>query len=231
MLLYATSASADAIMRSQAMFADTIAEYYVEDDHVRLELEIGSNDIAAFRNLLPDALYQRLGYDDTPLVERLSTFATEDMPVLVGDTTIAGKVTNIGPATRPLRDSITGEELPTPEDEATVVIRATIIYSFDERPDSLTLVAPRETGMANIGFVLYHKGVAVNDYRYLSSGNTVNLDWQDAWYSAFSERALRRQYYSPMTGFIYGTQRDHRAPSRHTAVCRSGARWRDDDSR
>jgi hypothetical protein len=203
MLLYATSASADAIMRSQAMFADTIAEYYVEDDHVRLELEIGSNDIAAFRNLLPDALYQRLGYDDTPLVERLSTFATEDMPVLVGDTTIAGKVTNIGPATRPLRDSITGEELPTPEDEATVVIRATIIYSFDERPDSLTLVAPRETGMANIGFVLYHKGVAVNDYRYLSSGNTVNLDWQDAWYSAFSERALRRQYYSPMTGFIY----------------------------
>ena len=203
MLLYATSASADAIMRSQAMFADTIAEYFVEDDHVRLELEIGSNDIAAFRNLLPDALYQRLGYDDTPLVERLSTFATEDMPVLVGETTLAGKVTNVGPATRPLRDSITGEELPTPEDEATVVIRATIIYSFDERPDSLTLVAPRETGMANIGFVLYHKGVAVNDYRYLSSGNTVNLDWQDAWYSVFSERALRRQYYSPMTGFIY----------------------------
>ena len=203
MLLYATSASADAIMRSQAMFADTIAEYFVEDDHVRLELEIGSNDIAAFRNLLPDALYQRLGYDDTPLVERLSTFATEDMPVLVGETILAGIVTNIGPATRPLRDSITGEELPTPEDEATVVIRATIIYSFDERPDSLTLVAPRETGMANIGFVLYHKGVAVNDYRYLSSGNTVNLDWQDAWYSVFSERALRRQYYSPMTGFIY----------------------------
>jgi len=203
MLLYATSASADAIMRSQAMFADTIAEYFVEDDHVRLELEIGSNDIAAFRNLLPDALYQRLGYDDTPLVERLSTFATEDMPVLVGETILAGIVTNIGPATRPLRDSITGEELPTPEDEATVVIRATIIYSFDERPDSLTLIAPRETGMANIGFVLYHKGVAVNDYRYLSSGNTVNLDWQDAWYTAFSERALRRQYYSPMTGFIY----------------------------
>jgi len=57
--------------------------------------------------------------------------------------------------------------------------------------------------MANIGFVLYHKGVAVNDYRYLSSGNTVILDWQDTWYTAFSERALRRQYYSPMTGFIY----------------------------
>ncbi len=196
-------ALADAIVRSQAMFADTIAEYFVEDDHLRLELEIGSNDVAAFRNLLPDALYQRLGYDDTPLKERLSKFVTEDMPVMVGDTVIVGTVTNIGPATRPLRDQITGEVLPTAEDEATVVIRATIVFPFDNRPDSLTLIAPRETGVANIGFVLYHKGVAVNDYRYLSSGNTVNLDWQDAWYSAFPERSMRRQYYSPMTGFIY----------------------------
>jgi hypothetical protein len=194
---------ADAIMRSQAMFADTIAEYFIEDDHVRLELEIGSNDVGSFRNLLPDVLYQRLDFGDMPLKERLSKFVTQDMPVRVGDVTLVGRVTNIGPATRPLRDAITGEELPTPEDEATVVIRATIVFPFDERPDSLTLVAPRQTGLANIGFVLYHKGVAVNDYRYLSSGNTVNLDWQDAWYSAFPERGLRRQYYSPMTGFIY----------------------------
>jgi hypothetical protein len=202
-LLCAATAIADAIVRSQAMFADTIAEYYIEDDHVRLELEIGSNDVGSFRNLLPDALYQRLDFGDTPLQERLSKFVTQDMPVWVGDVTLAGRVTNIGPATRPLRDAITGEELPTPEDEATVVIRATIVFPLDERPDSLTLVAPRETGLANIGFVLYHKGVAVNDYRYLSTGNTVNLDWQDAWYSAFPERGMRRQYYSPMTGFIY----------------------------
>ncbi len=194
---------ADAIVRSQAMFADTIAEYYVEDNHLRLELEIGINDVAAFRNLLPDALYQRLGYDETPLKERLSKFATEDMPVLADGKKLVGRFTSIGPATRPLRDQITGEVLPTPEDEETVVIRATIVFPFDERPESLTLVAPRETGMANIGFVLYHKGVAVNDYRYLSSGNTVNLDWQDAWYSSFPERSMRRQYYSPMTGFIY----------------------------
>ena len=200
MLLCAAPAAADAIVRSRAMFADTIAEFYVEDDHVRLELEIGSNDIGAFRNLLPDALYQRLDYGDTPLKERLPKFTSVDMPVFVGDTRLAGAVANIGPATRPLRDEITGEELPTPEDQAIVVIRATVIYQYDQRPESLTLVAPRETGMANIGFVLYHKGVAVNDYRYLTTGNTVNLDWQDAWYSSFPERSMRRQYYSPMTG-------------------------------
>jgi len=62
MLHYAPTTIADAIVRSQAMFADTIAEYYVEDDHVRLELEIGSNDIASFRNLLPDALYERIDW-------------------------------------------------------------------------------------------------------------------------------------------------------------------------
>ena len=202
-LLCAGTAIADAIVRNQAMFADTIAEYYVEDDHVRLELEIGSNDVAAFRNLLPDVLYQRLGYEDTPLKERLPRFVSEDMPVLAGGSKLPGQVTRIGPATRPLRDAITGEELPTPEDEATVVIRATIIFPFDERPESLTLIAPRVTGAANIGFVLYHKGVAVNDYRYLVSGQTANLDWEDAWYSAFPDRGMRRQYYSPMTGFIY----------------------------
>jgi hypothetical protein len=93
MLLCATYASADALVRSQAMFADTIAEYYVEDDHVRLELEIGANDVGSFRNILPDDLYQQLGYGDTPLQQRLPKFINEDMPVLVdlaGDSLICG---------------------------------------------------------------------------------------------------------------------------------------------
>ena len=191
---------ADAIMRSEAMFADTIAEFYVEDDHVRLELEIGSSDVGAFRTLLPDALYQQLNFGDTPLNERLPLFTGNDMPVIADGNRLSGRVTRIGPGTRPLRDAVTGEELPTPEDQATVVIRATIVFPFEQQPESLTLVAPRGTGMANIGFLLYHKGVAVNDYRYLSSGLIVNLDWQDSWYSAFSQRSMRRQYYSPMTG-------------------------------
>jgi hypothetical protein len=76
MLLYASLTSADAIVRSRAMFADTIAEYFVEDDHVRLELEIGSGDVGAFRNLLPDALYQRLDFGDIPLANRLPKFVS-----------------------------------------------------------------------------------------------------------------------------------------------------------
>ena len=202
-LSYAGASMADAIMRSQAMFADTIAEFYVESDRVRLELEVGSTDVGAFRNLLPDALYQQLGFGDEPLKDRMPLFAARDMSVIADGVRLSGHVISIGPDTRPLRDEITGEELPTPEDQATVVIRATVVFPFDEQPESLTLVAPRETGGANIGFLLYHNGIAVNDYRYLSTGVTVNLDWDDAWYSVFSERGMRRQYYAPMTGFLY----------------------------
>ena len=185
------------------MFADTIAEYFVETDQVRLELEIGERDVRTFRNLLPDALHARLGLGDEALGERVQRFVAEDMPVFAGEEQLEGRVTDIRPALRPLRDSITGEALPTSEDAAIPVIRATVVYPFDARPDALTLTTPAVTGAASIGFVLYHLGVAVNDFRYLGSGFTVELDWEDPWYSAFSRASLRREYYAAMTGFIY----------------------------
>ncbi|NCF61957.1 MAG: hypothetical protein GWP58_03820 [Gammaproteobacteria bacterium] len=202
-LLAPLQVSADAIVRSTAMFADTIAEYFVETDHVRLELEIGEADIASFRNLLPSSIYQQLGFGDEPLEDRLQLFTSRDLAIFNNGEPLAGFVRAMGPATRSLRDEVTGEELPTAEQDATLVIGATLVFPFEGRPDSLTLMAPVETGLANIGFVLYHQGVAVNDYRYLSSGYTVNLDWEDPWYSSFPQRALKRQYESPMTGFIY----------------------------
>jgi len=203
LFLLPTHASADAIMRSTAMFADTIAEYFVEKDHVRLELEIGERDIASFRNLLPGSIYEQLGFGDEPIEERLGLFTSRDLAILQDGEPLPGFVQDIGPSMRPLRDDVTGEELPAPEENATVVIGATLVFPFEGQPESLTLMAPAETGLANIGFILYHRGVAVNDYRYLASGYTVNLDWQDPWYSSFPQRALKRQYESPMTGFIY----------------------------
>jgi hypothetical protein len=203
MLLLPLKGSADAIMRSTAMFADTIAEYYVEVDHVRIELEIGESDILSFRNLLPDGIYQQLGLGEEPFDDRLRQFIGSDLAILAGGEPLEGFIREMGPATRPRRDEVTGEELPTPEEDAILVIGATLIFPFEGKPESLTLMAPSQTGMANIGFVLYHLGVAVNDYRYLASGYTVNLDWEDAWYTSFPQRALKRQYESPMTGFIY----------------------------
>jgi hypothetical protein len=54
--------------------------------------------------------------------------------------------------------------------------------------------------------VLYLLGIAVNDFRFLASGYEVQLDWDDAWYSTFPQRALKRQYDSPMTGLAFAVR-------------------------
>ena len=44
----------DALVITRAMTATTIAEIFVEDDHVRVELEIGVPDLPGFPNLQID---------------------------------------------------------------------------------------------------------------------------------------------------------------------------------
>ena len=76
-ILWAHDARADAIVRTQAMLASTIAEYYIGDAGVEVELEIGLSDLEAFRNLLPDDLYETLGHEPRPMSERLADFFSE----------------------------------------------------------------------------------------------------------------------------------------------------------
>jgi hypothetical protein len=196
-------AIADALVVSQAMFASTIAEYFVEEDHVRVELEIGVNDLDVFRNLLPDAIFEKLGNEPVAMEDRLRLFFERDLAIYSDETPLKGHITKRSPETRVKRDPVTGESIPEDSTEPEVVIAATLVYPFEQHPDSLTLTAPAMTGMAGIGFVLYHRGVAVNDFRFLTTGYTVQLDWLDPWYSSFNTRSLRRQYFAPMAGFIY----------------------------
>ena len=51
-LLPATQTAADAIVVTKAMTASTIAEIFVSEEAVRIEVEIGLQDLAAFGNLL-----------------------------------------------------------------------------------------------------------------------------------------------------------------------------------
>ncbi len=202
-LLAPISAHADAVIVPQAMFASTIVEYFVEDDHVRVELEIGMQDLQALRNLLPESIYARLGNPAVAVEDRLDLFFGRDLAIYDGNTALKGTVMKMGPGTRARRDTVTGEPLPDDGEEPEVVVLASLLFPFEQQPDSLTLFAPGETGMASIGYVLYHKGVAVNDFRFLSTGYTISLDWDDPWYSRFTQRQLRRKYFSPMAGFIY----------------------------
>jgi hypothetical protein len=196
---------ADAIVRTQAMFATTIAEYFIEDEHVRVELEIGVDDVPAFRNLLPDEFYERLGVEPSPLADRLELFFSNDLVITASDVVpISGRMVSLEARRRVQRDEISGEPIPPEEGaEEEIVIFARLEYPLSGRPAALTFFGPRGGEKASVGFVAYHRGVPLNDFRYLAASQTLDLDWSDPWYSSFRSRILRRTYFAPMYGFVY----------------------------
>jgi len=196
------TAVADAIVRSQAMKASTIAEFFIEDQQVRVELEVGMSDLPAFQNILPDGIYDEMGFAPRPVQERLIEFFARDFFIIADEKPLAGHVVAMAPAKRIQRDDITGEPLPGSEEKAETVLQVTLRFPFKNRPAKLILFAPRKAP-SHIGFIAYHKNLPINDFRYLGKGYALTLDWEDSWYSSFDSRALRRQYFSPMNGFLY----------------------------
>jgi hypothetical protein len=201
------TALADAIVVTRAMLASTIAEIFVEDDAIRTEIEIGAADIEAFRNVMPDEIYSRMGLDGEPFELRLPRFLDEDWVTLADGSPIKGRVTDLQVRPRVERDRITGEPLLIEEDARTEpTIFVVIEYPLERKPLTLAFRPPLSQGGragANVGFVVYHKGINVNNFRYLSGRETLKLDWDDPWYSEFDNRNLRRQYYEAISVFLY----------------------------
>ena len=82
-IVSATVAHGDALVQSQAMKASNIAQYYIEDQQVRVELEIGLESLPAFRNLMPDGIYREMGFGDDMIEQRLPRFFEQDLALLV----------------------------------------------------------------------------------------------------------------------------------------------------
>ena len=127
-------AAADAIIRTQAMFASTIAEIYVEEDAVRLDLEIGLQDLGAFRSLLPDEIHRRMGYGEAPLADRLQRFLSDEFRIVADGEPRSGQLARLGPSERVRRDEITGEPLP-PEGEPETVVNAAFVWPLRAPPE------------------------------------------------------------------------------------------------
>jgi hypothetical protein len=206
-LLGYSTLSSDAIVITRAMLASTIAEVFIRDDSVVVELEIGAADLEAFRNLLPDPLFERMGHDPEPWADRLVRFVEQDFVIRDGTgQTLFGFLREIEPRSRTFRDEVTGEPLPADPDSAETVVFARITYPTGGRPERLTLSAPGGqpgSPAASVGFVTYHSGLPINDFRYLGQSETLELDWNDPWYSSFENRNLRRQYFAPISAFLY----------------------------
>jgi hypothetical protein len=200
-------AHADAIVVSKAAVAPTICEFFIETNQLHVELEIGLEDIKAFRNLMPEGIYSKLGYPPRPTRDRVAQFLQEDWPIEADGKRLVGQIKAISAGARVQRDVITGDPRGESADPDDVVVNVTLTYEFEEPPRWMRLPAPN-TGsgpgeVASIGFVVYHLGVAVNDFRYLGRGEVLDLDWEDPWYSRFRSKSLWRAYNSPLNAFLY----------------------------
>ena len=197
----------DALVITRAMLATTVSEIFIRADTVVVELEIGVADAQAFQNLLPDELYEALGNEPEPWRDRLARFVAQDFSVSADQgPPLPGRLTEIEIRHRIQRDEVTGEPLPVQAEDAERVVYARLAYPLPERPASLTFTPPgRGSGrpVGNVGFITYHDGLHVNDFRYLGQPERVILDWEDPWYSQFENRNLWRQYKSPISAFLY----------------------------
>jgi hypothetical protein len=206
-MLIANVAIADALVVTRAMQASTIAEIFVEREQIRVELEVGAPDLPAFANCLPDRSYEALTGRTGLLETRLATFFDSDWVMRADDRPLEGNLKSIIPAKRVARDEVTGEALAEQPENAETVIRITLEFPFEGagKPSVLSIRPPLVDGAAaaSIGFVCYHKGLPINDFRYLSSEVTLDLDWDDPWYSRFRHPNLRRQFDAPISTYLY----------------------------
>ncbi len=209
------SARADWINLTGAETAANIAEIYVLDDHVRLVLEVYVDDLEFFDALVPDEWLKDEQVQRPAMEDRLRQFADSTFQ-FVTDTgeKLPARLALVEPRLRTDRQSpfagminpMTRQRVPeAPADKR--VLYAEIDYPFGEqRPKQLTMVPPLdEEGRAQvtIGFLAYHKSVPVIDFRYLGAPATLNLDWEDPWYSKFDNPNLKRHHKSALMSFLY----------------------------
>jgi hypothetical protein len=152
---------------------------------------------------MPDEIYEKMGHAPRPYAERVVEFFDKDLVIATREGSLDGRLVEIGPRTRVRRDPISGDELPVAAGDEETVITAVLSYTLEDEPAQLIFSPPRYSPMPNVGFVVYHNMVAVNDFRFLGQPVVLNLDWQDPWYTAFEQRTMRRSYFAPMSGFLY----------------------------
>jgi hypothetical protein len=213
-LFYPSPVKADWVNLTGAQSAPNIAEIYIEDDHVRLVLEIYVGDLDKFIELLPDDWFKNTKKKPPPSKERIKLFSEKTFQFILDDNKqLSAKLTLTEPRLRqdrpnPFAGSInpyTRQPIPGPPDDKRVLY-AELVYPFDSKPSSLTIIPPLEKGgtpSVSIGFILFHKGVSVVDYRYLTSAAKLTLDWEDPWYSRFETKALKRWQQSGLRTFLY----------------------------
>jgi hypothetical protein len=216
-----TSADADWMNLTGAETAANIVEFVVLDDRVTLRLEAYVGDLERFADLVPDDLLKDGGAGRPSERERMAHFSANVLSIRGTDgVPLPAELRLAEPRLRVERKSPfagmtnpqTQRPVPVPPADKRVLY-AEIDYPFQEKPGTLTISPPLDTNgnaLATIGFIVYHKAVPVIDFRYLSAGATLRLDWEDPWYSRFDNTVLKRHHKSALMSFLYIEPREVR---------------------
>jgi hypothetical protein len=206
--------SADWINLTGSENSRSIAEIYVEEDQVTVKLEIFVGDLETFADLIPDDFLPHPIPGRPSADERIRNFSEQTFQVVANtDTRLNARINLVEPRMRvqrysPLVGSInpyTGRPIPGPPEDKRVLY-AELSYPFTSKPQSLTFIPPLDDKgfpKVSIGFICYHLGVPVVDFRQLSEKSTLQLVWDDPWYSEFEKRQLRRTLQSGVRTFLY----------------------------
>jgi hypothetical protein len=213
-ILFASPAGADWVNFSGAENAPNIAEIHINDDHVRVNLEVYVGDLKVFEELIPDDMIKADIPGRPKTAERLRIFSQKTLQVKnnEGDN-LHARLKLVEPRMRTVRPSpfagtinpYTRQRIPGPPEDKRVLY-AEIVYPFTGKPESITIIPPIDDsgiGRASIGFITYHNRVPIINFRYLSEPATINLDWQDPWYSFFDKKALKRWQKGGVMSFLY----------------------------
>jgi hypothetical protein len=211
---FSFESKADWVNMTGAENARNIAEIYIEKDQVTLKLEVFVKDLLIFEELVPDDFFPaplpgRPGSD-----ERIQNFADSVFQIIT-DTgeKLSAKLVLAEPRMRVERSSplvgainpYTRQRIPGPPEDKRVFY-AELVYPFKGQPKSLTIIPPvSDNGFpkTSIGFICYHLGVPVVDFRQLTPQNKLLLEWDDPWYSAFEKKQLKRTLQSGVRTYLY----------------------------
>jgi len=205
-LLFYTPAKADFISWIRADQCETIIEVYIEDGQIRVTYEIGLLDWKYFKEIIPDEL---LNEEIRKLIKSKGKnyFYTDVFTLNADGKNLIGKIVKQEVIPRKYRASLYTGVIDENSTLSKQVLFTEIVYTLTKSPKKVVITPPIEEGMrntrANIGFVTYHKKIPVNDLRYLSQKESLNLNWEDPWYSRFNNINLRRHHQSSLMSFLY----------------------------
>lgn len=222
LLLAPALVRADYLPLSGAEVANNIAEIMVDDDAVRIQLEVFVRDSREFADLIPNDWLSAEAPNRASEAKRLAAFAETGLSVRRRDgTALPLRLERIERRMRIDRttaltgkiDPITGRTFPEPPDDPRVVY-AELVYDFEgQRPETLTIappLGPDGIPRVTIGFITFDRGVPVSKFAYLSAPETLTLDWSDPWFSRFDSPNLRRHHQSGITTYLYVEPRELR---------------------